>query len=125
MAEDRLEYRRTLMNVAGWKDFSVQHVAFGLHRVTGWLLLAWVGIHLGVPAVTAGPSVWNPFTQLGPAASQAVVVGLFAVLLFHGLNGVRLLAAELLGVGAGRTRAVFLGTMALVVLSLVVLGVTV
>lgn len=124
MGENRLEYRRNLSNVKEWRDFSVQHIAFALHRVTGWLLLGWIIIHLGVPALTAGPAVWNPLSELRPPAAKVVSVSLFAVLVFHALNGVRLLAAEWLGVGASRTKPVFLGTLVLSGLLLVVMGVT-
>lgn len=124
MGEQRLEYRRKLSNVGRWREFSVQHVSFALHRVTGWLLLGWVGVHLGVPAITSGPAVWNPLVELDSSVSAAVVVGLFAVLLFHAFNGVRLLVAELSGVGSGNTRTVFLWTLAVSLVSVVVLGVT-
>lgn len=123
MRENRLEYRRKLSNVSGWRNFSVQHVAFALHRITGWLLLCWVVVHLGLPAVSSGPSVWNPLDALDPTAATAVIVGLFAVLLFHMFNGVRLLAAELLGFGAGSTKTVFLGTLVVCIASVLAVGV--
>jgi len=122
MREDRLSYRRKVTNVGSWREFSVQHVAFSLHRVTGWLLLGWVLVHLGVPLLTAGPSVWNPLVELSGTVGTAVVTGLFAVLVFHAFNGVRLLAAELLGLGAGNVRPVFLSTLAASALLVVVMG---
>lgn len=104
-------------------DFSARHVAFALHRVTGWLLLGWVVVHLGVPTVSGGLAVWNPLVDLGEPAAEAVVVGLFAVLIFHSFNGIRLIAAELFGVGIATARRVFLWTLVLSVVLLVAMGV--
>lgn len=123
MSEDRLVYRRALSNADSWTDFSVQHVAFALHRVTGWVLLGWLVVHLGVPTASSPGAVWNPLVQLSEPAATAVVVGLFAVLVFHAFNGIRLLAAELLGAGTGASRRVFLWTLAVSVLLVVGLGV--
>lgn len=124
MEGNRLQYRRKLSKINSWRDFSIQHAAFALHRITGWLLLVWVCVHLGFPTITSGASVWNPVVELGSSASKIVIVGLFAILLFHAFNGIRLIAAELLGVGAGSTRIVFLGTVALSGLLLVILGIS-
>jgi succinate dehydrogenase / fumarate reductase cytochrome b subunit len=104
-------------------DFSARHAAFALHRVTGWLLLGWVVVHLGVPTVSGGSAVWNPLVDLGEPAAEAVVVGLFAVLIFHSFNGIRLIAAELFGVGIATARRVFLWTLVLSAVLLVAMGV--
>lgn len=122
MRENRLTYRRKVSNVENWGDFSIQHVAFALHRITGWALLGWVVVHLGLPSL-GGSSVWNPLTELSAPLSEVVVIGLFAVLLFHAFNGIRLLAAELLGIGAGNTKRLFLGTLIASVLLVAGLGV--
>lgn len=111
MRENRLEYRRELSNRETWRDFSVQHTAFALHRITGWALLGWVVVHLGIPVMTSGPSIWNPLVELTAPVSKMVIIGLFAVLVFHVFNGIRLLAAELLGAGAGNTKRMFLFTL--------------
>jgi succinate dehydrogenase / fumarate reductase cytochrome b subunit len=123
MERKRLEYRRKVSSIRSWMDFSARHVAFALHRVTGWLLLGWVVVHLGVPTVSGGLAVWNPLVDLGEPAAEAVVVGLFAVLIFHSFNGIRLIAAELFGVGIATARRVFLWTLVLSVVLLVAMGV--
>ncbi|MEF8800279.1 MAG: succinate dehydrogenase, cytochrome b556 subunit [Halolamina sp.] len=123
MGNNSIEYRRKLASVKSWTDFSARHVAFALHRITGWLLLGWVVVHLGLPAVTTGPSVWNPLRDLPGPLSRVVVVGLLSVLVFHIFNGIRLLAAELFGVGIKTTRRVFLWTLATSVLLVIGLGV--
>lgn len=115
MRDNQLVYERNVSNPRSWREFSVEHVAFGLHRVTGWLLLGWVAVHLGVPALGTPSAVWAP-------TSTAVIVTLLSVLLFHVLNGVRLLVAELTGVGTTHARRVFQGTLALCVVLVVALG---
>ena len=120
MTRNRLEYRRELSRLESWREFSIRHLAFAFHRITGWLLLGWVALHLALPTVTAGPAVWNPLGQLSPPLAEAVVVGLFAVLVFHTFNGLRLIAAELFGAGIGTAKRVFQGT--LVACALVVVG---
>lgn len=92
----------------------MEHVAFALHRITGWLLLAWVGVHLVWPAVTRTPSaVWRP-------TRTAVAVLLLAVLVFHAFNGVRLLLAECAGFGVGNTERGFGVMLAVSILVLAV-----
>lgn len=123
MREDELIYRRALSNVDSWTDFSVQHVAFALHRLTGWVLLGWVALHLGVPVAASPGAVWNPLVELSGATSKLVVVGLLAVLVFHAFNGIRLLTAELFGAGTGSARWTFLWTLSVSGLLVVGLGV--
>lgn len=104
MSDDEIVYHRQLSTPSSWRDFSVQHVAFGLHRITGWLLLGWILLHLGLPAISTPTAVWAP-------TSPSAIVLLLAVLVFHTFNGIRLLAAELIGVGAMTTKRVFFGTV--------------
>lgn len=124
MAGKQLEYRRKISNVWSWTDFSARHAAFALHRITGWLLLGWVVVHLGLPTVSGGSAVWNPLVDLGEPVAGAVVVGLFAVLVFHSFNGVRLIAAELFGVGIATARRVFLWTLVASAVLVVGMGVS-
>lgn len=122
MRENRLTYRRKVSDVKSWRNFSIHHVAFALHRITGWALLGWVVVHLGLPLL-GGSSVWNPLTELSAPLSEVIVIGLLAVLLFHLFNGIRLLAAELLGIGAGNAKYLFLGTVVTSALLVAGLGV--
>jgi succinate dehydrogenase/fumarate reductase cytochrome b subunit len=115
MSDDQIVYRRNVSNPRSWGDFSVEHVAFGLHRVTGWLLLGWTLVHLGPPALPARGAVWAP-------TSTTTIVLVIAILLFHGFNGVRLLLAEFTGVGAGNPKRLFLATVVLCAVLVVGLG---
>lgn len=114
MADDRFVYERKTTDPRSWTTFSTEHLAFALHRITGWLLLGWVVVHLVVPATSSPAAVWRP-------TSKAVIVGLLSVALFHGFNGSRLIVAEL-GFGAGNTRRLFQGTVLLCALLIAVLG---
>lgn len=117
MKEDRVIYRRKLFAFRSWTDFSVGHVAFALHRATGWLLLGWVLIHLTVPAVRTSPqAVHIP-------RSSAVIVAVLAVLVFHSFNGLRLILAELGGMTADYNRIAFYLTTAMSVVAIGMLGV--
>jgi succinate dehydrogenase/fumarate reductase cytochrome b subunit len=115
MSDDQIIYRRELSTPSSWRDFSVQHVAFGLHRITGWLLLGWIVLHLGLPARSAPTAVWAP-------TSPSIIVLLLTVLVFHTFNGIRLLAAEVVGVGAMTTKRVFVGTLVACIVLVVGLG---
>lgn len=84
------------------------HLTFALHRVTGWLLLGWIVVHLAFPALQTAP------TAVFIPSSTPVIMVLLAVSVFHTLNGLRLLTAEFTGFGTGNTKAVFLGTLVLV-----------
>lgn len=123
MGEKRLQYQRRLSRIESWTDFSARHVAFALHRITGWLLLGWVVVHLGVPAASDGTTVWNPLVATSEPVSKMVVVALFAVLVFHSFNGIRLVAAELFGVGIATAKRVFLWTLIISVLLVIGMGV--
>lgn len=117
MKEDHVIYRRKVFAFSSWTDFSVGHVAFALHRVTGWLLLGWILIHLSVPAMRTSPqAVHIP-------GSRAVIVAVLAVLVFHSFNGLRLILAEFGGITADHNRIAFYFTAAISVVSIGILGV--
>lgn len=104
--ENTRVYRREISNIASWRKFSVPHVAFALHRITGWLLLVWVGYHLVLPALTGTPA------SVQPPGGKLLTVALLSILFFHGINGIRLLINELLGVGIDSIELLFKGTVA-------------
>ncbi|WP_167768467.1 hypothetical protein [Haloarcula amylovorans] len=117
--ENTRVYRREVTNVSSWREFSVPHVAFALHRITGWLLLIWVGYHLVLPALTASP------TSVQPPGGKLLTVGLLSVLFFHGINGIRLLINESLGLGIGSIERLFKGTVAATAITAIVMWVVV
>lgn len=115
MSDERLIYRRTLGDVRQWRNVSVEVLAFWLHRITGWLLLGWIGLHLAIPAITDAPTaIWFPTWKVA-------IVFLLSIVVFHALNGIRLMVAEM-GLGAGQTRRTFQTTLLLCALVIVILG---
>lgn len=106
-------YRREVSDVGSWRGFSVPHVAFALHRVTGWLLLGWVGYHLVVPMLS------GPATGVQPPGGKLFTVAVLSVLFFHGINGIRLLIVETFGWGIDYIEPLFKGTVVVTALTVV------
>ena len=98
-------YRREVSDIGSWREFSVPHVAFALHRVTGWLLLGWVGYHLVVPMLTGAS------TSVQPPSGNLFTVAVLSVLFFHGINGLRLLVVEFSSRGVDYIEQLFKGTV--------------
>ncbi|WP_265110817.1 hypothetical protein [Halosolutus halophilus] len=117
MDDEKLIYERDLLAVRSWRNFAVGHIAFTLHRLTGWLLLVWIGVHLIVPVLQATPSsVYTPI-------SRPVIVALLSVLVFHSFNGIRLVIVELGGLTASGNRLSFWLILGLSALFIILLGV--
>ena len=93
-------YKLALMNP--------ERLAFVLHRITGMILLIYLMLHVYVTGLTLNPSKWNAFLNF--IENPLVRIGEWIVassLIFHGLNGIRLIFIELLGVGMGKPRRKF------------------
>ncbi len=93
--------------------------AFVLNRIAALGLVLYLGLHLWtLRLLLRGEAAWNAFIQ---QAKQplflALDVLLFAGLLYHGLNGVRVSLIGL-GVATRHHRCLFWGLMALAVLLL-------
>ncbi|MBE3589301.1 MAG: succinate dehydrogenase, cytochrome b556 subunit [Firmicutes bacterium] len=87
--------------------------AFVLNRITGLLLLAYVFVHLAVLSVLfQGPAGYDRLVRwMSSWPFLLFDVALVAVLLVHGLNGVRLVFVGL-GAGSHRQREWFWAAMA-------------
>ena len=87
-----------------WRVYSIHNVLFILHRVTGLALLVYFVAHVLTiaTALVSGPaaftSVMATFRQ---PAFRAVELAIVGCVLFHGLNGLRLIAVERGWAGAG------------------------
>jgi succinate dehydrogenase / fumarate reductase cytochrome b subunit len=82
--------------------------AFALNRLTGIVLVAYLFVHLLVLSLLArGPAAWDDFLSLvrSPLARGLEAV-LVAVVLFHALNGLRVILVAL-GIGAGTRKTLF------------------
>lgn len=96
---------------AAWFDVrgrGTGHWAFSVNRVTGLLLLGYLYLHLAVlSTLLFGERAWNGFLEL---ATTPVFLGLdvvlMAMLLTHGLNGLRV-ALIGTGIAPSRQKAMF------------------
>jgi succinate dehydrogenase / fumarate reductase cytochrome b subunit len=100
-----------LRRIGRW--FDVRHRgpdawAFALNRLTGIVLVLYLFVHLVVLSLLArGPDAWDDFLSLvrSPLALGLEAL-LVALLLFHGLNGLRVILVEL-GIGARARKTLF------------------
>jgi succinate dehydrogenase / fumarate reductase, cytochrome b subunit len=101
--------------VTSWVDITgrgMGMIAFALNRVTGLGLVLYLFLHfLLLSLLAVGPSAWNMFVAIAQSPLfLAFDILLFAGLLIHGLNGIRL-ALIGFGIGVPRQRWMFLAGM--------------
>ncbi len=84
-----------------WRDFSAGMWAWIFHKLTGWILVGYLFTHIAVLSTAIqGADLYNA-TLTGPNGLESLLivrfleVGLFAVAIFHILNGIRLLMVDL------------------------------
>jgi succinate dehydrogenase / fumarate reductase cytochrome b subunit len=84
-----------------WREFSAGMWAWIFHKLTGWILVGYLFTHIAVLSTAIqGAEMYNS-TLTGPNGLESLVVvrflevGLFAVAVFHILNGIRLLMVDL------------------------------
>ncbi len=105
---------RTLYNMPGLLRASLnpwlvkarnnpERLAFVLHRITGVIILAYLFAHIFVTSVTIDPRAWSQLMEAfgGPVnkVGEWIVAG---AVIYHGLNGIRLILVEFFGLGIGR-----------------------
>ncbi len=95
----------------GWFDVKGKHagyVAFALHRATGILLVLYLFLHFGVlTSLLAGPEAYNGMIHLmSNPVVEILELGLIFVILYHGLNGIRL-GLMALNIGVRRHETMF------------------
>jgi len=80
----------------------VHRWAFYAHRIGGVAILAFLGLHLvDVGLIAISPALYDEVHALyGTPVLRGFEVGLFAVIVFHAANGLRLLVIDLVDVGA-------------------------
>lgn len=73
--------------------------AFVLNRWSGLLLAVYLYVHLGIlTTVAVSPAAYNQFLKIaGSPLGLAFDVGLILLMVYHGLNGLRLIYATLAG----------------------------
>lgn len=84
-----------------------------LHRVTGVFMILYLLLHIGViGTATAGPGSFDSaMATLGTPFWRVLEVGLLACVLYHGVNGARIILFDL-GYGIRVHRAWWLATLA-------------
>lgn len=91
-----------IINIKG----NPERVAFTLHRLTGVILVGFIALHIvstNTPA-RAGWEAWVEEVQRLSGVNLVSILFFMAMgaLVFHSLNGIRLLLVELLALGIGR-----------------------
>lgn len=91
-----------IINIKG----NPERVAFTLHRLTGVMLVGFIALHIvstNTPA-RAGWEAWVEEVQRLSGVNPVSILFFMAMgaLVFHSLNGIRLLLVELLALGIGR-----------------------
>ncbi len=90
-------YKHVLMNP--------ERIAFTLHRITGIGMVLYLVLHVYMTSLTLDPLRWasflttieNPLVRFGEWLLAGAVI-------YHGLNGIRLILTEALGIGLGKPR---------------------
>ena len=93
--------RGTVEDFGRWREFSAGMWAWIFHKLTGWILVGYLFTHIAVLSTALqGAELYNA-TLTGPNGLESLLivrfleVGLFAVAVFHILNGIRLLMVDL------------------------------
>jgi len=92
--------RGTVESFGRWREFSAGMWAWILHKFTGWVLIGYLFVHVAaLSTATAGDGGTLYTNTLQGLEALLLVrfleVGLFAVAIFHILNGIRLLFVDL------------------------------
>ncbi|MEW6230996.1 MAG: succinate dehydrogenase, cytochrome b556 subunit [Chloroflexota bacterium] len=87
--------------------------AFALNRITGVLLMIYILVHfVNISVLYLGETAWNQLMDLFRRPPFLIFdVALVLVLLYHGLNGIRL-AILALDIGVAQQKRIFWGLMA-------------
>lgn len=102
-----------------WRVYSIRNVMFILHRITGVALLVYFVLHVLTisTALLAGPEAFSAtMATFRNPAFRAVEIAIVGCVVFHGLNGLHIIAAErgwLRPGGAAFPRATVAATLAI------------
>jgi succinate dehydrogenase / fumarate reductase cytochrome b subunit len=97
--------------------------AFVLHRITGFLVFAFLLLHIVDIATLNDPHVYNEIHQLyGNIFLRLFEVGLLFALLYHALNGLRVIMIDFFPGAVRNERALFQAMLGLSVLLTIVGG---
>lgn len=106
--------RGAIEDLGRWREFSAGMWAWIFHKITGWILIGYLFVHIAVlstsiPAAegieaTLGDETVDIYTAVIQGLESLYIVrilelGLIAAVVFHILNGIRLLLLDV-GIGA-------------------------
>jgi succinate dehydrogenase / fumarate reductase cytochrome b subunit len=98
--------------------------AFVLHRITGFLVFVFILLHVVDVATVNSPHIYNQIHQLyGNVFLRLFEVGLLFALLYHALNGLRVIMIDFFPSAIKNEKAVFFSMLGLAVLLTIVGGV--
>lgn len=91
--------------------------AFYLHRITGFAIFAFLCLHIvDVSTYALSPPLYDELHALyGTAPMRLFEVGLLLAILFHTLNGLRLVAVDVADLGLESSRRALVAVLALTV----------
>lgn len=105
------------------RNYQVGMWAWLLHRISGLVLVGYLFVHIWVISTAATANGKIDFTALMASMANPFVavgeLGLLAVILFHGLNGIRVLLFDV-GVGLNSQKQIFWGLMAVAIVVFIV-----
>lgn len=101
--------RKNKLGILGWLyggRYGVERYLYALQRLAGLVLILYLIIHIFVVGTRIkGELAWQSMMQLLESPTfRFLEYLLFAVFLFHGLNGLRLILIEWLTVGIGKPK---------------------
>jgi succinate dehydrogenase / fumarate reductase cytochrome b subunit len=94
--------------------------AYSLNRLSGILLTIYIFFHFAnISALWLGPAAWNQLMDVFRTWPFLIFdVGLLLLLIYHGLNGIRL-AVLALDIGTTQQKSIFWGLMAVGAIGLI------
>ena len=92
--------RGTVESFGRWREFSAGMWAWILHKFTGWVLIGYLFVHVAALSTATAGDGGQLYTETLQGLEALLLVrflevGLFAVAIFHILNGIRLLFVDL------------------------------
>jgi len=100
------------LGIAGWLNptrFTIERWAYTLHRITGFIMVVYLYMHIIVTSFRlGGEPIWKQIMgAINSPLTHPFEVIVFGALFYHGINGIRLILAEL-GIIAGKpSRPIF------------------
>jgi len=113
MDERKVKFYENMLGIVGniipWSlkiPGNPERWAFAIHRLTGIYIALYFLLHVYMTSQTPYPKAWTSFIEF-TTTNPLIVFGewlLFGAIVFHGLNGIRLILSEAFALGIGRPK---------------------